>query len=109
MPRPAKRLSRRQPRMNSSEVPPGSSYLVLDRPIVDATGSVVSSLAPKCAHAGTHGQWVVAWRGRFLPFVHANNLQKDIWLHDAGSEAEQTERLKLLRWFCHECGTVQEP
>ena len=96
--------------MKLSEVaPPGASYLVLDRPIVDAAGSVVSSLAPKCAHRGTHGQWAVAWGGRFLPFIQATNLQKDIWLHDAGSEAEQADRVGLLRWYCHECGTVQQP
>lgn len=39
-------------------------------------------------------------------------MQKDIWYvdgRDTGGEAEVTKRMKMLRWLCWECDTVQLP
>lgn len=92
---------------------PSEQYLSIDWPIRDrATDKVIETESPKCSHDSKHGQWVVAWGGKFYPFIHANNLQKDIWLgagRNAGEKTNDEERIKLLRWYCHDCGTVQQP
>ena len=78
--------------------PPGYWCLVK----MDRTPDEVSE---KCEH--TTGQWVVKWKGDFYLFDPATQLQKDIWLDNAGIRKE--EAIKLLRWFCHECVNIQMP
>lgn len=87
--------------------PPGHHYLVMDHPVMDDRGNPATTLAEKCEH--NQGQWVVEWENRFFPFVHANQLQKDIWLGDADSPKNKEKRIELLRWYCSACGNCQRP
>lgn len=67
-------------------------------------------LAPKCSCEGARGGWRVQdVDGAFYCFDPPTQLQKDIWLGAAKSEAEKEKRIKALRWACFKCGTVQMP
>ncbi len=76
----------------------------------------------KCAHGSTPppgqrqtGRWAVKLEDQFYIFEPGTQLQKDLWLmsaHDGSGEPDAYVRvLKLgaLRWYCAQCGTVQEP
>jgi hypothetical protein len=78
--------------------PPGYWCLLkLEKPLEEHT--------EKCDH--TTGQWTVKWKKDFYLFDPPTQLQKDIWLSNAGIRKQ--EAIKMLRWFCHECGNIQPP
>ena len=78
--------------------PPGSWCLEkITRPVQESD--------QKCDH--NRGQWVVKWGDKFYIFDPATQLQKDIWLSNAGIKV--MDAMKLLRWFCWECGNIQMP
>lgn len=62
------------------------------------------SSGKKCAH--NHGRWMVSIGGRIYGFRPATQLQKDIWL---GEQEDEKAAERLLRWYCFECGTLQQP
>lgn len=75
---------------------PGMTYLEeLDYPL---------PRGEKCAH--NRGRWMVELGGKVYGFRPATQIQKDIWL---GDQEDQTEAIRLLRWYCFECGTLQQP
>jgi len=63
------------------------------------------------------GQWAVKLNDEFHVFSPPTGLQKDIWLTahsgitDDSDEAAYIKSIKIgaLRWWCWNCGTVQEP
>jgi hypothetical protein len=89
--------------------PRGERYLALNRPVVDARGIIVRIVSPKCRHPNARGQWVVAWGRRYVPFVVDHPMSRQVWLKDAETDAEESEREGLCRWFCGQCWTVQRP
>ena len=64
-----------------------------------AGGNVRASEAP-VEHDGDH-----------YMFSPNTQMQKDIWLSDAGHllKGGKEEALKMLRWYCFSCRTVQTP
>lgn len=86
----------------------GNSYLI---PISKPNG-------PSCgdAHKSQNGfrptgAWAVLCPVTNQQFLidPPTQMQKDIWLSGAKDDAEKTERAGMLRWYCFECGTLQEP
>lgn len=66
---------------------------------------VKAEIGEKCAHKA-QGQWCIVVEGYLRVFDPPTQLQKDIWL---GNMQDRALRLGMLRWYCAECGTVQEP
>lgn len=56
------------------------------------------------------GQWfVVDDDGTQYFFDPPTGMQKDMWLCTMRDRGKHAEAMSRLRWFCWECGTVQEP
>lgn len=60
-----------------------------------------------CNHE--NGIWMAKIGERWYTFRGNTQMQKDTWLSEAKTEQERWLREGCLRWFCKECGTIQEP
>lgn len=61
----------------------------------------------KCEHK--KGYWLVEADGRLFKLIRNSQFEKDIWLDEAREQVGEAAALKLLRWYCMVCGTVQMP
>ena len=98
--------------INTLTKPPAADYLYpfLQRGGVKyPTGDRCSCQMPDAMQPS--GCWIVEHDGDHYMFSPNTQMQKDIWLSDAGHllKGGKEEALKMLRWYCLSCRTVQTP
>lgn len=74
-----------------------------------AKGEWEHMCGPRCEHNNGIWRFKDPVDGSLNGFVHSSQLQKDIWLGDMRAKGLEAAALGALRWFCFECGTLQEP
>lgn len=97
--------------INKLTKPPAADYLIA---FTNREGTNYAT-GERCGCKSTRtsrpsGCWVVAHDGDHYTFSPSTQLQKDIWIDSAAQQLSGKDAaIKMLRWFCFVCCTVQLP